>query len=71
MQVNYIAGFTTKCFPDSLAIVKPGGMAIGTMDSIQRLHVRTVPLNEQPRRIVHQASSRTFLVGITAALLGT
>ena len=36
----------------------------------QKLHVRTVPLHEQPRRIAHQESSRTFLVTITQAMLG-
>ena len=40
------------------------------MDDIQKLHVRTVPLHEQPRRIAHQESTRTFLVTITQAMLG-
>lgn len=69
-EVDYIAGFSTQNFPESLAIVKSGSLVIGMMDQIQRLHVRTVPLNEQPRRIAHQASSKSLLVAITSALLG-
>ena len=34
----------------------------GTIDEIQRLHIRRVPLHEQPRRIVHQAQTRTLAV---------
>lgn len=35
-------------------------MTIGTVDEIQKLHVRSVALAEQPRRIVHQEATRTF-----------
>ncbi len=35
----------------------------------QKLHVRTVPLGEQPRRIAHQESSRTFAVTCTKATI--
>jgi len=34
----------------------------GTIDEIQRLHIRKVPLHEQPRRIAHQAQTRTLAV---------
>ena len=69
-EVSYITSFHTASFPDSLALAKPGGLAIGAIDDIQKLHVRTVPLREQPRRIAHQESSKSFLVTITQALLG-
>ena len=36
--------------------------ASGTIDEIQRLHIRKVPLHEQPRRIAHQAQTRTLAV---------
>ncbi len=32
------------------------------LDFLQKLHIRTVPLNEQPRRIAHQESTRTLCV---------
>ena len=47
---------------DSLAIGKEGELTIGTIDDIQKLHIRTVPLNEHARRICHQESTRTFAV---------
>ncbi|GJN15385.1 hypothetical protein PR202_gb02295 [Eleusine coracana subsp. coracana] len=43
-----------------LAIAKEGELSIGTIDDIQKLHIRTIPLNEQARRICHQAQSRTL-----------
>ena len=33
----------------------------------QKLHIRTVPLGEQPRRIAHQETTRTFAVTCTQA----
>lgn len=44
----------------SLAIAKEGELSIGTIDDIQKLHIRSIPLGEQPRRIYHQEQSRTF-----------
>ena len=35
-------------------------MTIGTIDEIQKLHIRTVPLGESPRRIAYQEFSQTF-----------
>lgn len=46
----------------SLAIGKEGELTIGTIDEIQKLHIRTVPLGEHPRRIAHQEQSRTFAI---------
>ena len=37
---------------------------------LQKLHIRTVPLGEQPRRIAHQEGSRTFAVTCTQATMG-
>ncbi|AQK92556.1 DNA damage-binding protein 1a [Zea mays] len=44
----------------SLAIAKEGELSIGTIDDIQKLHIRTIPLNEQARRICHQEQSKTL-----------
>jgi DNA damage-binding protein 1 len=54
--------FNARSFPDSLALATETGLAVGAVDDIQKLHVRTVPLHEQPRRIAHQASTGTFAV---------
>ncbi|CAK0750170.1 hypothetical protein CVIRNUC_001969 [Coccomyxa viridis] len=61
-EVNFMSSFNSSSFPDSLALSKEGSMAIGSIDEIQKLHIRTVPLGEQPRRLAHQESSRTFAV---------
>lgn len=49
-------------FMCSLAIGKEGALTIGTIDDIQKLHIRTVPLGEHPRRICHQEQSHTFAI---------
>ena len=35
-------------------------MTIGTIDEIQKLHIRTIPLKETPRRITYQEQTQTF-----------
>lgn len=49
---------------NSLAIAKEGKLTIGTIDHIQKLHIRTIPLGERvhARRICHQEKSRTFAI---------
>ncbi|KAL4429821.1 hypothetical protein ABPG77_010938 [Micractinium sp. CCAP 211/92] len=69
-EVGHMAGFNTAAFPDSLALGKQDSLLIGTIDEIQKLHIRTVPLGEQPRRIAHQEGSRTFAVTCTQATMG-
>eukprot|EP00889_Picochlorum_renovo_P004265 jgi/Picre1/31295/NNA_006648.t1 len=59
-EVNHISSFGAKSYPDTLVLVKPDSLEVGSMDSIQKLHVRTVPLHEQPRRIAHMATPRQF-----------
>lgn len=47
-------------FVNSLAIAKEGELTIGTIDEIQKLHIRSIPLGEHARRISHQEQTRTF-----------
>ncbi|KAM0880962.1 hypothetical protein ACQ4PT_033240 [Festuca glaucescens] len=60
--VNHMCPFNTASFPDSLAIAKQSEFSIGTMGDIQNQKLRTIPLNEQPKRICHQEQSRTLAV---------
>lgn len=55
---------TSYCFSvnNSLAIAKEGELTIGTIDDIQKLHIRSIPLGEHARRICHQEQSRTFAI---------
>ncbi|GKD60278.1 DNA damage-binding protein 1 isoform X2 [Tanacetum coccineum] len=61
-EVNYMCRFNSAAFPDSLAIAKEGELTIGTIDDIQKLHIRSIPLGEHARRICHQEQSRTFAI---------
>lgn len=38
----------------SLALANSEGVTIGTIDEIQKLHIRTIPLGETPRVIAYQ-----------------
>lgn len=61
-EVTQMCSFNCASFPDSLAIASKSALTIGTIDNIQKLHIRTIPLGEQPRRIAHQEESKTFAV---------
>ena len=56
-----MAPFDSEAFPECLAIASEEGLVIGTIDDIQKLHIRTVPLGEQPRRLCHVKSKRAFV----------
>lgn len=59
-EVSHMCPLNAMAFPDSLALATESGLTIGTIDEIQKLHIRTVPLGETPRRIAYQESSQTF-----------
>uniref|UniRef100_A0A069DXU2 Putative splicing factor 3b subunit 3 n=1 Tax=Panstrongylus megistus TaxID=65343 RepID=A0A069DXU2_9HEMI len=59
-EVNYMCSLNTEAYPDSLALANDTMVAIGTIDEIQKLHIRSVPLYEGPRRIAYQEYSQTF-----------
>lgn len=42
----------------SLALATDSTVTIGTIDEIQKLHIRTVPLGETPRRIAYQEATQ-------------
>lgn len=57
-----MCSFNTESFPDCLALCMEQSLTIGSIDSIQKLHVDTIPLREMPRRISHHSSSSHFVV---------
>uniref|UniRef100_T1J441 DNA damage-binding protein 1 n=1 Tax=Strigamia maritima TaxID=126957 RepID=T1J441_STRMM len=59
-EVNYMCPLNSDGYPDSLALATDCTLTIGAIDEIQKLHIRTVPLGESPRRIAYQESSQTF-----------
>ncbi|KAI1895627.1 hypothetical protein AGOR_G00108180 [Albula goreensis] len=59
-EVNYMCPLNSEGYPDSLALANNSTLTIGTIDEIQKLHIRTVPLYESPRRICYQEQSQCF-----------
>ena len=55
-----MCSLNAQAYPDSLALATKNSVILGTIDEIQKLHIRTVPLGEGPRRIAYQESSQTF-----------
>lgn len=68
-EVNSVCAFDTEAFPDCLFIAGEGGLYLGAVDEIQKLHITSIPLGEQPRRIAHLESSRVFAVLTDAFVL--
>lgn len=62
VQVAHLSSFHAAAFPHSLAVASEAALTIGTADQLQKLHVRTVVLGEQPRRIAHHEAGR--LLGV-------
>ncbi|XP_075983007.1 DNA damage-binding protein pic [Anticarsia gemmatalis] len=61
-EVTHMCSLNAQAYPDSLALATDSTVTIGTIDEIQKLHIRTVPLGETPRRIAYQEASQTFCV---------
>uniref|UniRef100_A0A4W4DSQ4 DNA damage-binding protein 1 n=1 Tax=Electrophorus electricus TaxID=8005 RepID=A0A4W4DSQ4_ELEEL len=59
-EVNYMCPLNSEGYPDSLALANNSTLTIGTIDEIQKLHIRTVPLYESPKRICYQEVSECF-----------
>lgn len=55
-----MCSLNAESYPDSLALATDSTVTIGTIDEIQKLHIRTVPLGESPRRIAYQETSQSF-----------
>lgn len=59
-EVNHMCSLNAEAYPDSLALATKTSIILGTIDEIQKLHIRTVPLGETPRRIAYQEATQTF-----------
>ncbi|KAJ3010234.1 DNA damage-binding protein 1a [Thoreauomyces humboldtii] len=53
---------------DALALVSDGSLKIGTVETIQKLHIKRIPIGETVRRIAHQERTGTFAL-LTIRLL--
>ncbi|XP_066157615.1 DNA damage-binding protein 1 [Euwallacea fornicatus] len=59
-EVSQMCSLNAEAYPDSLALATATSVTIGTIDEIQKLHIRTIPLQESPRRIAYQECSQVF-----------
>lgn len=59
-EVKHMCPLNAEAYPDSLALATDSTVTIGTIDEIQKLHIRTIPLGESPRRIAYQEQTQTF-----------
>ena len=65
-HVNYMAPFHSAALPDCVALASADALTLGTVDDIQKLHVRAVPLGEAPRKVVHLRDARAVAVAVEA-----
>ncbi|RKP06326.1 mono-functional DNA-alkylating methyl methanesulfonate N-term-domain-containing protein [Thamnocephalis sphaerospora] len=56
-EAKHICSFNSAAYPGCLAIVSGDNIIIGAVDEVRRLHIRSIPLGEMPRRICHQPST--------------
>merc|ERR1711881_388309 len=59
-EVKHMCPLNAEAYPDSLALATDSTVTIGTIDEIQKLHIRTIRLRETPRRITCQEQTQTF-----------
>jgi len=52
-EVNQMCPFHAAAFPDALVLATENTLTFGTVDAIQKLHIRTIPLNAMGRRLAH------------------
>jgi DNA damage-binding protein 1 len=57
-EVKHMCPLNAEAYPDSLALATDSTVTIGTIDEIQKLHIRSIPLGETPRRIAYQEQTQ-------------
>ncbi|CAL8070914.1 unnamed protein product [Calicophoron daubneyi] len=53
-EVNFMTPLNGAFYSECIALVTPTALVIGSVDEIQKLHVRTLPLEETPKRLTLQ-----------------
>lgn len=61
-DVGAVCALNGGAFRDALCLASASGLAIGRVDDVQRLHIRTYTLDEMPRRIAHAARLNALAV---------
>ncbi|KJH52137.1 hypothetical protein DICVIV_01723 [Dictyocaulus viviparus] len=60
--VTHVCALDSSSYRNSLVMSDGETIVIGTVDEIQKLHIRTVPLGESVRRVVHQPETSTLAI---------
>eukprot|EP00597_Dinobryon_sp_UTEXLB2267_P016468 CAMPEP_0201093814 /NCGR_PEP_ID=MMETSP0812-20130820/2244_1 /ASSEMBLY_ACC=CAM_ASM_000668 /TAXON_ID=98059 /ORGANISM="Dinobryon sp., Strain UTEXLB2267" /LENGTH=1238 /DNA_ID=CAMNT_0047346135 /DNA_START=28 /DNA_END=3744 /DNA_ORIENTATION=+ len=61
-KINGMTPFHAENFPDCLALTSESCLLIGNIEDIQKLHIQSIPLGEEPRRIAHSSKSSLYAV---------
>ncbi|KAF2077319.1 hypothetical protein CYY_001385 [Polysphondylium violaceum] len=62
-EVSHVCSFDSEAFPNCMAIASDNSLTIGSIDDIQKLHIKTISLNgEMARRISHLDEYSCFAV---------
>lgn len=59
-HVYGICELDSEVYPSSLAIITESGIVVGKMDEIQKLHIRSVSLPGNARRVAYQTETGTY-----------
>ena len=59
-EVTYMSPMHSRGYPNSLALASSTAMTFGSIDDIQKLHIRNVPFNECVRRLAHQEETKSL-----------
>ncbi|KAH6581560.1 hypothetical protein BASA61_009017 [Batrachochytrium salamandrivorans] len=59
-EVSHVSQFNSPMAEGGLAFSSDGVLKIGTIETVQKLHIKTVKLGETPRRIAYHEKSHTF-----------
>jgi DNA damage-binding protein 1 len=58
--INYMAPFNSATFNDCLAFASEELLVIGRCDEIQKLHIKTIKLDAQPRKLTAQPATHSI-----------
>lgn len=58
--VNTVCSLSSESYRDCLVISDGNAMVFGTVDDIQKIHIRSIPMGESVLRIAHQKFTGTY-----------
>ncbi|KAJ8328824.1 hypothetical protein O5D80_002803 [Batrachochytrium dendrobatidis] len=59
-EISHVSPFNSHMAEGALAFASDGALKIGTIETVQKLHIKTIKLGETPRRIAYHDVSHTF-----------